>query len=82
VSADERRAEPGADVRTLALSDAVFAIAMTLLVLSIGLPHVAPHDHLGSALLDHDDELFAWLLSFVVLGVLAVYGCRPAAVGL
>jgi TMEM175 potassium channel family protein len=53
----------------LALSDAVFAIAMTLLVLSIGLPRVGPDETLGAALLDHDDELFSWLLSFVVLGV-------------
>jgi uncharacterized membrane protein len=69
MAVDERRPEAGADVRTLALSDAVFAIAMTLLVLSIGLPRPGAHETLGAALLDHDDELFSWLLSFVVLGV-------------
>ena len=35
MAADDERLGPGADPRTLALSDGVFAIAMTLLVLSM-----------------------------------------------
>src|ERR1700750_231541 len=59
--------EQGVDPRTLALSDGVFAIALTLLVLSIRLPDVTPGHTLGHALLDRRDELFSWLVSFVVL---------------
>jgi uncharacterized membrane protein len=44
MAADEHGVEPGADARTLTLSDAVFAIAMTLLVISIGLPRVGPNE--------------------------------------
>jgi uncharacterized membrane protein len=68
MAADDERTGPGADPRTLALSDGVFAIAMTLLVLSIGMPRPGEHERLGAALWDHSGELFSWLLSFVVLG--------------
>jgi uncharacterized membrane protein len=68
MAADDERPGPGADARTLALSDGVFAIAMTLLVLSIGMPRPGRHEHLGSVLWDHNAELFSWLLSFAVLG--------------
>jgi uncharacterized membrane protein len=68
MAADDDRPGPGADSRTLALSDAVFAIAMTLLVLSIGVPRPGEHGRLGTALWHHRDELFSWLLSFVVIG--------------
>ena len=68
MAADDERPGPGADPRTLALSDGVFAIAMTLLVLSIGMPRPGEHERLGAALWDHNGELFSWLLSFVVLG--------------
>jgi uncharacterized membrane protein len=59
--------ETGSDTRTLALSDGVFAIALTLLVLAIHLPVVKPGETLARALLDRGDELKSWLLSFVVL---------------
>jgi uncharacterized membrane protein len=68
MAADDERPGPGADPRTLALSDGVFAIAMTLLVLSIGMPRPGEHGRLGTALWHHRDELFSWLLSFVVIG--------------
>jgi uncharacterized membrane protein len=68
MAADDERPGPGADPRTLALSDGVFAIAMTLLVLSIGMPRPGQHEHLGSALWDHHAQMFSWLLSFAVLG--------------
>jgi uncharacterized membrane protein len=68
MAADDERPGPGADPRTLALSDGVFAIAMTLLVLSIGMPRPGEHERLGAALWDHNGALFSWLLSFLVLG--------------
>lgn len=49
-------------------SDAVFAIAMTLLVLDIRLPDVE-RDQVGSALNDLRPEFFAYALSFVVIAV-------------
>ena len=48
-------------------SDAVFAIAMTLLVVGIGIPHVGEGD-LGEALSNKDAEIFSFFLSFVVIG--------------
>lgn len=47
-------------------SDAVFAIAMTLLVLDIRLPEVERSD-VGGALADLQPEFFAYALSFVVI---------------
>ncbi|KRC64513.1 hypothetical protein ASE12_06870 [Aeromicrobium sp. Root236] len=47
-------------------SDAVFAIAMTLLVLNIRLPDVEPSE-VGAALRDLTPELFAYALSFIVI---------------
>jgi uncharacterized membrane protein len=53
--------------RVLAFSDGVFAIAMTLLVAGIAVPDVGPHD-LGDALLDQRNAVFAFFLSFAVIG--------------
>ncbi|TFB89014.1 DUF1211 domain-containing protein [Cryobacterium algoricola] len=52
-------------------SDAVFAIAMTLLVLDLRVPSLAtvPRDELGRALLDQAPKLFAYVLSFAVIGL-------------
>lgn len=52
--------------RVVAFSDGVFAIAITLLVLSLQLP--ADVDELGSALSDQLDELVAYAISFAVVG--------------
>ena len=49
-------------------SDAVFAIAMTLLALDIRLPESSGAD-LGSALADLAPEYFAYVLSFVLIAV-------------
>jgi uncharacterized membrane protein len=53
--------------RVLAFSDGVFAIAMTLLVAGIAVPDVGPHA-LGDALLDQRNAVFAFFLSFSVIG--------------
>ncbi len=60
--------------RTVALSDGVFAIALTLLVLNIGVPELARghDDSLARRLLDHDVEVFSYALSFTVIALLWV----------
>ncbi len=54
--------------RVVAFSDGVFAIAITLLVLSLDVPEVA-RDNLGDALGDLVPELFTYALSFLVVGL-------------
>jgi uncharacterized membrane protein len=60
--------------RTVALSDGVFAIALTLLVLNISAPELGSgHEGvLGSRLLDHGQEYFSYALGFGVIGLLWV----------
>lgn len=53
--------------RVAFFSDAVFAIAMTLLVVGIGIPHVRDA-RLERALGNKDAEIFSFFLSFVVIG--------------
>ncbi len=57
--------------RTVALSDGVFAIAMTLLVLQISVPELAPsqHSELGRRLIDHRDEFVSYAISFAVISI-------------
>ena len=62
-----RRSEELEFDRVAFFSDAVFAIAMTLLVVGIGIPHVS-EDNLGKALNSKDAEIFSFFLSFVVIG--------------
>jgi uncharacterized membrane protein len=60
--------------RTVALSDGVFAIAMTLLVLTISVPLLA-HGHegdLGHRLVDRETEFRSYAISFAVIGLLWV----------
>jgi uncharacterized membrane protein len=52
--------------RIVAFSDGVFAIAITLLVLGLEVPPGTTD--LGEALRDRGDELFAYAISFAVLG--------------
>src|SRR5262249_29605340 len=54
--------------RLLALSDGVFAIALTLLVLSLRVDVTTPASELGAALRDVRPELYAYGLSVVVIG--------------
>ena len=60
--------------RTVALSDGVFAIALTLLVLNIGVPVLGSgHEGvLGQRLLDHGEEYSSYALGFAVIGLLWV----------
>jgi uncharacterized membrane protein len=62
-----RRSEELEFDRVAFFSDAVFAIAMTLLVVGIGVPHVAD-SKLRDALSGKDAEIFSFFLSFVVIG--------------
>ena len=53
--------------RVLSFSDGLFAIAMTLLVVGISIPHVSNAD-LNQAVGDRGREIFSFFLSFVVIG--------------
>ncbi len=57
--------------RTIALSDGIFAFALTLLVLSISVPEIASgssSSELWAALKSRDQELISYLISFAVIG--------------
>jgi uncharacterized membrane protein len=53
--------------RVAFFSDAVFAIAMTLLVVGIGIPTVRD-SQLGDALRDKESEIVSFFIGFVVIG--------------
>ena len=56
--------------RVSALSDGVFAIAMTLLVLDLKLPDLGQGlggDAFAAALMEQGPRFFSWLLSFAIL---------------
>jgi uncharacterized membrane protein len=57
--------------RTVALSDGVFAIALTLLVLNITVPELSKSEHgrLGRQLIDHRQEFVSYAISFAVVSV-------------
>jgi uncharacterized membrane protein len=50
-----------------ALSDGVFAIALTLLVLELKLPTTTEPTSLASMMRDNGHELIGWLVSFIIL---------------
>jgi len=56
--------------RLEAFSDGVFAIAITLLVLEIGVPHVAGDESLTHALLHLWPSYFGYAVSFITIGVM------------
>jgi uncharacterized membrane protein len=62
-----RRSEELEFDRVAFFSDAVFAIAMTLLVVGIGIPHVRESE-IGKHIGDKREEIFGFFLSFVVIG--------------
>jgi uncharacterized membrane protein len=69
---DEREIDdaPGND-RLLALSDGVFAFAMTLLIIGIGVPEpeAVATTGLPRYILNHESGFFIWILSFLVIGL-------------
>lgn len=54
--------------RIVAFSDGVFAIAITLLVLNLGVPDDVRGDELGSALWNQRQDIVAYAISFAVIG--------------
>ena len=56
--------------RLESFSDGVFAIAITLLVLEIGVPHVAANQSLGDALRHLWPSYFGYAVSFLTIGVM------------
>ncbi len=57
-------------VRLESFSDGVFAIAITLLVLEIGVPHVGEGQSLGEALRHLWPSYFGFAVSFLTIGVM------------
>jgi uncharacterized membrane protein len=55
--------------RLEAFSDGVFAIAITLLIIEIGVPHVEAGESLGDALWDLWPSYGAYILSFTTIGI-------------
>ena len=58
--------------RVEAFSDGVFAVAITLLVLTIYVPKPDPRHSLVHQLLQHWPDFAAWLISFMVVGIIWV----------
>jgi uncharacterized membrane protein len=65
---DDRHPRHGTQ-RVEAFSDGVFAIAITLLIIEIGVPHVRAGGDLGGAIQDLWPSYFAYILSFVTIGI-------------
>jgi uncharacterized membrane protein len=55
--------------RVIALSDGVFAIVITILVLEVRIPHNLTHDTIGDAFTQLRPTLLAWVVSFVLIGM-------------
>ncbi len=55
--------------RLRALSDGVFAVAITLLVVDIRLPVGIAYDNLGAALIQLGPKILSYLLGFIVVGI-------------
>jgi uncharacterized membrane protein len=62
--------------RTVAFSDAVLAIAITLLVLDLRPPHLAPGQSLASALLADYPRYVALVSSFAIIGLVWIHHHR------
>jgi len=65
---DERQEAPGTQ-RIEAFSDGVFAIAITLLIIEIGVPHIGGRESLWDAVKDLWPSYGAYVLSFVMIGI-------------
>ena len=68
--------EPELDLeRVVFFSDAVFAIAITLLVLDLRIPDLPDHasqDTIRAALVAATPRIFAWILSFATIGLYSI----------
>lgn len=62
-SREERRRDLS---RVLALTDGVFAIIITLLVLDIHVPELSPHEQLSTAISDVRPSFISFVLAFIV----------------
>jgi uncharacterized membrane protein len=62
-SREERRRDPS---RVLALTDGVFAIIITLLVLDIHVPELGAHEHLRTAIADVRPSFISFTIAFIV----------------
>ena len=60
---EEQRRDPS---RVLALTDAVFAIIITLLVLDIHVPELSAHEKLGTAIADVRPSFISFVIAFIV----------------
>ena len=60
---EERRRDPS---RVLALTDGVFAIIITLLVLDIHVPELSTHEKLGTAISDVRPSFVSFVIAFIV----------------
>jgi uncharacterized membrane protein len=63
LSRDERRRDPS---RVLALTDGVYAIIITLLVLDIHVPELSGHETLGTAFTDVRPSFIGFTIAFIV----------------
>ena len=68
--ADHDAMQHVATTRLEAFSDGVFAIAITLLIIEIGVPHVTEGESLASALRDLWPSYIGYVLSFVTIGIM------------
>ena len=60
---DERRRDPS---RVLALTDGVYAIIITLLVLDIHVPELSAHETLGAAISEVRPSFIGFTIAFIV----------------
>jgi uncharacterized membrane protein len=66
---EDEHTHPNETARIEAFSDGVFAIAITLLIIEIGVPHVTGEESLSEALRDLWPSYGAYVLSFVMIGI-------------
>ena len=73
-AARRARADAGATetARLETFADGVFAIAITLLILEIAVPHVETGESLGAALADQWPSYAAYMVSFITIGIMWV----------
>jgi uncharacterized membrane protein len=66
----EQLSPPNETARIEAFSDGVFAIAITLLILELQVPHITPQGGLRAALINLWPSYLAFLASFMTIGIM------------